>query len=175
LKERLRFSKKQVAFALAAAMVVLIVMYANRSVPRTIVTYTLLEKVEVSPAQAASPSHEASQGWVTVGQFATVSECAGTLKERVRRDEQEGSRAAFGEANGTMAITVLITQVAGNPDRSGANESPLQPEQKLTKEGQESLQNGMTKRVRNLECRAVQRIVHEPWLRRVWRGTGAPL
>ena len=181
LKERLRFSKKQVAYALGAAIVVLIVMYVNRNVPRAIVTYTLLEKVEVSPAQAASPSDATSQGWVSVGQFATVSECAGTLKERVRKDEQEGSRAAFGEPNGTMAITVLIamqtrekSQPAASPDRSAANDDALQPEQTLTKEGPESLQNGMTKRVRNLECRATQRVVHESWLRGVWRGVRSP-
>ena len=162
LKERLHFSKKQVAYALAAAMVVLMVMYANRSVPRLIVTYTLVEKVELSPPKVASPSDEASQGWVTIGQYATVSECAGILKEKIRKDEQEGSRAVLGEPNGTMAITVLITmETAKARENSAANDSALQPQ------GTES--TGMTKRVRNLECRATQRSVRESWLRRALR------
>jgi len=162
LKECLQFAEKQVAYALAAAMVVLMAMYANRSVPRLIVTYTLVEKVELSPPKVASPSDEASQGWVTIGQYATVSECAGILKEKIRKDEQEGSRAVLGEPNGTMAITVLITmETAKARENSAANDSALQPQ------GTES--TGMTKRVRNLECRATQRSVRESWLRRALR------
>src|SRR6266404_714814 len=162
LKERLYFSKRRAAYALAAVMVVLIAMYANRSVPRLIVTYTLLEKIEVSPQKGASPSGGASQGWVTIGQYATVSECAGILKEKIRKDEQEGSRAVLGEPNGTMAITVLITmETAKARENSAANDSALQPQ------GTES--TGMTKRVRNLECRATQRSVRESWLRRALR------
>ncbi len=184
LKERLHFSKKQVAYALVAALVVLIVVYANRSVPRLIVTYTLVEKVEVSPPKGPPPLDETNQGWVTIGQYATVAECAGMVKEKVRKDEQEGSRAAFGQANGTMAITVLIktetakklekSYAADSPERSAANESPSQPEQRLTKDGPESPENGMTKRVRNLECRAVQRVVHESWFQKAWRGVTSP-
>jgi curved DNA-binding protein CbpA len=180
LKERLYFSKKRAAYTLAAVMVVLIVIYANRSVPRLIVTYTLVEKVEVSPPNGASSSNDASQGWVTVGQFATVSECAGILKEKVRKDEQEGSRAAFGLANGTMAITVLIRMETAkarensSPDRSARNEGALQPEQRPTEEGPESPKNGISKRVRNLECRAMQRVVHESWFQKAWRGVTSP-
>ena len=179
LKERLRFSKKQVAYALVAAVVVALAMYANRSVPRLIVTYSLLEKVEVSPPQSASASAEASPNWVTIGRYTTVAECAGVLRERVRKDEQEGSRAAFGEANGTMAITVLIrmanAKTPGNPQAADLDQSPavdgiLPPQQKSPGQEPESVQNGMTKRVRNLECRAVRQVESESWLQKAWRG-----
>jgi hypothetical protein len=180
LKARLRLSKKQVAYALVAAVVVALAMYANRSVPRVIVMYSLLEKVEVSPPESASASAEASPNWVTIGRYATVAECAGILKERVRKDEQEGSRAAFGEPNGTMAITVLIRsantkarenpQAAADLDQSPAIDGLLPLQQKSRAEGPESLQNGMTKRIRNLECRAVRQVESESWLQKAWRG-----
>ena len=67
-----------------------------------------MEKLEVSPAKSLSPPEGAGQGWVPLGQYVSVSECAGILKQRVRKDEQEGSRAVFDEQNGTMAITVYV-------------------------------------------------------------------
>ena len=182
LKKHWYFSKKRAAYTLAAVVVLLIVVYASRSQPRVITAWTLLEKVEVSPPKGVSSSAGAGQGWVPLGQYASVPECAGILKERVQKDEQEGSRAVFGEPNGTMAITVLVTKEIAQarensnstvkPDRSSANESALQSEQQLTQEALESPKNGMTKRVRSLECRATQRLTSESRLRRALRKMG---
>jgi curved DNA-binding protein CbpA len=175
LKHALRFSRKRMAYMLAGAVLVLAFRYATRSEPRLIVAFSLFEKLEFSPAKDASQSEN---GWSPVGQYTSLSECAAKLKERVRTDEQEGSHAVFGDPNGTMAITVLVKrQIAQSREdsiprrsaQSSVNESTSQLDQKSIGDRSESANEGMTKRVRNLECRATQRLVSESWLRRVLR------
>lgn len=175
-KVQLRFSKKWAAYSLAAAAVILVLMYAGQSVPRLVSAWTLWEKVEITPPTGVSPSGAAGQGWIPVGQYVSVSECAGMLKERVRKDEQEGSRSVFGEPNGTMAITVHIQKEAAQ-NRTYSNtsreSSPSIEGAAKSEEQQLSLQeNAMTKRVRNLECRATQRLETESRLRRALRQIG---
>ena len=171
-KVRLHFSKKWAGYSLAAATGILVLIYAGQSVPRLITAWTLVEKLEVSPRKDVSPSEGARQDWVPVGHYASVSECVGILKERVRKDEQEGSRAVFGEPNGTMAITVFVKQETTAP---AANESALKSESPITERGPESPKNGMIKRVRSLECRATQRFETESRLRSTLRRVGLPL
>jgi len=185
LKGRRYFSKELATYTLAAALVVLALIYAGRSEPRLATAWTLLEKVEVSPAKTISPPKGAGKGWVRLGQYSSVSECAGILKQRVRKDEQEGSRAVVDEKNGTMAITVYLKQETAQarddakfkpmPEPSTAVEGvskdeQRQLEQQATEEGATSFPNdGMTKRVRSLECRETQRLESESWLRRTLR------
>jgi hypothetical protein len=113
-----------------------------------------------------------------VGQYASLSECAAKLKERVQTDEQAGGRAVFGDPNGTIAITVLVKKkpaqgredsVAGRSAQSAVNESTPQQEEKPAGDGLESANTTMTKTVRNLECRPTQRLVSESWLDRLLR------
>jgi DnaJ domain len=179
------FSRKRAGYTLAAVVMVLALMYAGQSEPRWITVWTLLEKLEVSPAESISPSEGAGQGWVRLGQYASVSECAGILKQRVRKDEQEGSRAVFDEQNGTMAITVYLKKEAVQPrddaeSKATAGRSTVvegasknerrQVEQQAMEEGTKSFpKNDMTKRVRSLECRETQRLESESWLRRALR------
>jgi hypothetical protein len=157
-KLRLSFSRKWTGYSLAAATLLLVLIYASRSVPRLITAWTLVEKVEVSPPRSGFSS-ESAQGWAVVGRYASVSECAGSLKEKVRKDEQEGSRAVFGEPNGTMAITVFIKKASIQEQPSTADAIPSQTD-------------GATKRVRNLECRATQRVETESRFQRTLRGWG---
>jgi curved DNA-binding protein CbpA len=182
LKGRRYFSRKWVGYTLAAAVMVIVLIYAGKSEPQLITVWTLMEKLEVSPAKSLSPPEGAGQGWVPLGQYASVSECAGILKQRVRKDEQEGSKAVFDEQKGTMAITVYLKKEAAQArddakskataERSTAVEDASkneqrQVEQQATEEGTESFpKNDMTKRVRSLECRETQRLESESWLRR---------
>ena len=170
LKHALRFSKKRIAYMLVAAVLVLVFTYATRSEPRLIVAFSLFEKLEISSAKGTSQS---ADGWNPVGQYASISQCAAKLKERVRADEQDGSRAVFGDPNGTVAITVLVKKEtadssAGRSAQS-ANESTAQLEEKPAGERSESANASMTKRVRNLECRPTQRLISESWFDRVFR------
>jgi curved DNA-binding protein CbpA len=173
LKQALRLSKKRIAYALVAAVLVLVLTYATRSEPRLIVAFSLFEKLEVSSAKGTSQSED---GWKPVGQYASISECAAKLRERVQTDEQDGGRAVFGNPNGTMAIVVLVKREAaersedalvGRSAQSTADETASQPEEKPAEERAEAANTKMTKRVRNLECRPTQRLVSESWLDRL--------
>ena len=173
LKRALRFSKKRVAYLAVAVVVLLVFTYATRSEPRLIVAFSLFEKLEVSSAKGASQS---DGGWKPVDQYASLSECTGKLKERVRADEQEGARAVFGDPTGTMAITVLVKkETAERRDEpvdsrsSATNESNSPLEENRAAETSESGNATMTKRVRNLECRPTQRLVSDSWLDRLFR------
>ena len=173
LKQALRFSKKRIAYALVAAVLALVLTYATRSEPRLIVAFSLFEKLEDSSAKGPSQTED---GWKPVAEYASLSECAAKLKERVRTDEQDGGRAVFGDPNGTMAIVVLVKRktvergedaIAGRSAQSAVDESASQPEEKPAEERAESGNARMAKRVRNLECRPTQRLVSESWLDRL--------
>ncbi len=173
LKHALQFSKKRIAYLVLAAAVVLIFTYATRSEPRLIVAFSLFEKLEVPSAKGASQSNG---GWKLVNQYASLSECAGKIKERVQADEKEGGRAVFGDPNGTMAITVVVKKETaerhdGPVDNrsSGTNESNSPLDDNRAGETSESGNTIMTKRVRNLECRPTQRLVSDSWLSRFMR------
>jgi curved DNA-binding protein CbpA len=173
LKRVLRFSKKRIAYLVLAAAVVLVFTYATRSEQRVIVAFNLFEKLEISSAKGASQS---DGGWKPIDQYASLAECAGKLKERVRADEQEGGRAVFGDPNGTMAISVVVKKetaerrdesVGGRSSATNENTSSLEENQ--AGETSESGNARMTKRVRNLECRPSQRLVSDSWLSRLLR------
>jgi hypothetical protein len=165
LKERLGFSKKRAGYLLGGAILVLLLGYAARSQPRWVTAWALLEKLEVSPMETPS-----SQDWAALAQYASAAECIGTLREKVRKDEQEGSRAVFADQNGAMAITVLVLKT---PTIRENFDSPAKPEGSTTDEGSPSQeQRAMTKRVRSLECRPTQRVISESWLRSALRKIG---
>jgi curved DNA-binding protein CbpA len=171
LKRRPHFSKKALGYALASAMLVLVFIYASRSEPRLATAWTLMEKVEVSSAKGISPSDGAGKDWLRLGQYASVSECAGILTQRVRKDEQEGSRAVFDEQKGTMAITVFVKKGESErfPTRGGAAKDEQQNFGRAeAEEGTESI----TKRVRTLECRKTQRLETDSWLQARLRRMG---
>ena len=188
LKGRLYFSKKRAGYALAGAMVALVLIYADRSEPRLATAWTLLEKLEVTPAKSLSRPEGTGEGWVRLGAYASVSECAAIIKRKVRMDEQEGSRAVLDEQNGTMAITLYVKKETAQarddsnfhakPERSAGDEGASKDElrqldQQVTQEGIKSIpKSGMIKRVRSLECRATQRVETESWLRRTLRRMG---
>jgi len=175
LKTRLYFSKKRIGYVIAGAMVLLVLLYAGRSEPRLVTTWTLMEKLEVSRANSIASPGDAGHGWVRSGQYASVSECAGILKQRVRKDEQEGSRAVYDEQNGTMAITVYLKKAEPEPSAGTEGDSKdgqRNFERRATEEGTELISKNVIRRVRSLECRKTQQFEPESWLQRTLRGTG---
>lgn len=164
LKERLGFSKKRAGYVLAGTTLVLLVGYAARSQPRLITAWTLLEKLEVSPMETP-----ARQDWAALAQYTSPTECVRMLREKVQKDEQEGSRAVFGEQSGAMAVTVLVQkETVANKENSAATPHDSPPDEGAPSQERRVL----TKRVRTLECRATQRMEMESWLQstlRRWR------
>ena len=143
---RLRFTKKSAALCAAAALLTGAVVLGSRSEPTLVPTWTLFEKLEISAGSGISAGGNANSGWVALAQFAALSECASVLKQKVRADEREGSRAVFDEKHGAMAITVYV-QKEQTPTGDSANAA--------------------AKRVRNLECRSTPRLSMESWFRRL--------
>ena len=158
-KLRLRFSKKWARYSLGAAAAILLLIYAGRSVPRLATAYVLIEKLEVSPSRNISPPARAGDGWVRVAEFASVSNCVAAIKEKVRQDEREGSRSVYDEQNGTMAITLYVKTATAQEEQAVAD-------------AESSQNSSATRRVRNLECRATQRMEMESWFQRALRGLG---
>ena len=154
-KVRLHFSKKWAGYSLAAAALILMLVYAGRSVPRLTTAWILFEKLEVS---VPNTRDGAGTGWVRVGEYLSVADCAAAIKQKVRQDEQEGSEAVYDERNGTMAITLYIKK-----------ETPRG--QPATVDAMESKDN-ISKRVRSLECHATQRVEMESRFRRTLRRMG---
>lgn len=171
LKKLPRFSRKRAGYALAAATGVMLFIYAGRSVPKLVTAWILVEKVEFSPAKSVSPPSDAGEGWVRSGEYASVSECTGIVKEKVRKDKQEGSEAVFDERNATLAVTVYVNKETA-PDRE-TGKSNWNPEgSNRLQAGAESFSTSITKRVRYLECRETRRLEMESWFQRTLRGLG---
>jgi curved DNA-binding protein CbpA len=145
---RLRFglTKRAAAYCTGGAMVIGLLAYGSKTEPTLVPAWTLFEKLEFSASSGISAGGNAERGWVGLSQFASMSECAGVLREKVRADEREGSRAVFDEKNGAMAITVHVQKEQAPGGESG---------------------NAAAKRVRNLECRSTPRIAMESWFRRL--------
>jgi hypothetical protein len=160
----LGFSKKRAGYVLAGATLVLLLGYAARSQPRLITAWTLLEKLEVSPMETP-----ARQDWAALAQYASFTECVRMLREKVQKDEQEGSRAVFGERSGAMAVTVLVQkETVANQENSAATPHASPPDEGALSQERRIL----TKRVRTLECRATQRMETESWLQSTLRRWG---
>ena len=148
---RLRFSKTWLGSLLAALIAILAVIYYGQSVPRLLTVWVLLEQLEIS-SDNLTPRDAVGSGWIRVGDYLSVSDCATALKAKVKKDEREGSEAIYDEQNGTMAITLYI--------------------KKETAPGQSEAMQSITKRVRSLECRPTQRLASETRYRRVLRSLG---
>jgi hypothetical protein len=184
-KLRLHFSRKWAGYSFAAATMIMVLIYAGRTEPRLTRAWSLWEKLEVLPATTAPSIGENSQGWVRLGEHASVAECAAMLKKIVRDDERTGSKAVFDEKNGTMAITVYVksegTQTRDNSKpETNREDSPTiegapkggEPQLSAQKSAEPVPAAGMTKRVRNLECRVTQRWETESWFRGAMRKIG---
>jgi hypothetical protein len=164
LKERFGFSKKRAGYVLAGTTLVLLLGYAARSQPRLITAWTLLEKLEVSPMETP-----ARQDWAALAEYASATECVQMLREKVQKDEQEGSRAVFGEQSGAMAVTVLVQkETVAKQENSAATPHDSPPDEGAPSQERRVL----TKRVRTLECRATQRMEMESWLQSTLRRWG---
>jgi hypothetical protein len=159
LRARMKFRLNRKVFTLprlAGAVLGMILFsaaaYILNQPPEIIPVWLLLQKTEVEPAAGGSVA--STSGWEQLGSFGVRAECARVLKTHVKADQAQGSQAVFDESNGTIAITVLLSE--GDPALSG----------------KKTLAGHITKRVRHYECRTVQVRQPDSWLRRKLRQAG---
>jgi hypothetical protein len=148
------FTRSRLAGAGAGVMLFLLAIYLLNRPPEVTPMWFLLQKTEIEPETSGTPS--SSKGWETLGTFGVRAECARVLKTHVKADQEQGSQAIFDESNGTVAITVLLTEtdvVAGAKNLATG-------------------QKKVTQRVRQYECRSVEVRQTDSWLRLKLRRIG---
>jgi hypothetical protein len=159
IRRKLQWTTKFFTFrwmAGAAALVTLFVAaaYFLTREPPVIPIWVLLQKTELETTAGGLAA--GASGWEQLGRFAIRSQCAADLKARVNQERAQGSRVVFDETRGMVAITVLLI------DR----DSELQRKELVAG------QNGIAKRVRHYECRAIPVRQPESWMRRKLRLSG---
>lgn len=190
LSWRRHMTRKRAGYALGAVLAATALAYANRSEPKWVVEWMLVEKLELSSVKGGRSVEGGTQRWVPRGTHGSVSDCAAMLKEIVQADKREGSKAVIDERTGTMAITVHVnseTAPEGSGSPSGAapdslpraGELPNSEQPRLEKPPADPMAKGLpegkvVKRVRNLECRESRRVESETVLQRVLRSVGFP-
>jgi curved DNA-binding protein CbpA len=162
------------------------VVHALTYQPEAATAWMLLQKVTVESSLNPSRENSASEPWTILHRSGTRAECSYELKEIVKRDEREGSKAIVDEQGGALAITVHIKDEAalareyfGAKLRQAPNTLEKSPEventlkQRASEEAKEFVsKNGITKRTRHYECRPGRVREPESWLRTKLRRVG---
>lgn len=171
-KSRLVFPKKWALYSLGPLIVFLFFIYSSRGEPRLVAAWGLWEKTEVLPLRGR-PSNAESGQWVRLREYGSVEECAAMVRKLVRDDEKAGAKAVLDETNGIMAIVVNVMKDESRQAPTTQRDPRNDGQQLLTPEPSAAVPAvEPTKRVRNLECRATQRLETESWLRRNLRTIG---
>jgi hypothetical protein len=177
----------KLAGSIVAVIIVAFLVNAVWDEPKPTTVWVLFEKTAFEPPRSAVGPKSKGPAWRPSGRYSSRSECADGLRKLVQRDQQEGSQAILDERDGTMAITVHITDQEALTQQyfeakmrqaspgAGGSESldhdALQ--QQARDEAREFVRkNGISKRVRNYECRYIQLPRPDSWLRRKLRQAG---
>lgn len=169
--------------SILALTAVTVVGYAAWEKPQTAIAWTLLAETVVERSQDPRPK-AAGPIWTAAGTYSSRSQCADALKEMVKKDEQDGSKAIFDERHASIAITVQLRDETAlaqeyfdaklkHPPRQSGGIAPADNDELLkqaTEEAKEFIKkNGLTKRVKSYECRLTRVLEPESWLRRKLR------
>ena len=177
----------KLAGSILAVIIVAFLVSAVWDEPKPTTVWVLFEKTVFEPPRSAGGPKAKGPNWRPSGRYSSRPECADSLRKLVQRDQREGSQAILDERDGTMAITVHITDQEALTQKyleaklretspgAGGNESPDHEalQQQAREEAREFVRkNGISKRVRNYECRYLDLPRPDSWLRRKLRQTG---
>jgi hypothetical protein len=170
--------------SILALITAAVVGYAAWEKPKTAIAWTLLAETVVERSHDMPRAKPAGPIWTAAGSYGSRSQCADALKDMVKKDEQEGSKAIFDERQASIAITVQLrdetalaqeyfdAKLKRAPRQSG-DIAPADNDELLkqaTEEAKEFIRkNGLTKRVKSYECRMTRVLEPESWLRRKLR------
>ncbi|MGB7951893.1 MAG: J domain-containing protein [Candidatus Binatia bacterium] len=157
-----------------------LILHAMWDEPEAASAWTLLESTSEESQAAGTKSGEGN--WVRLASHSSRTQCVSGLKERVAMDERAGGKVFLDERRGTMAMVVYITSEAAlAQEYLHAKLKNTAPEggdpQALEKEAREEARefvrkNGLSQRVKNYQCRELQMVQPESWLRRKLRQVG---
>jgi len=115
------------------------------------------------------------RSWSPLGYHRSKAQCVESLKQRVAVDEQGGSRVFLDQRTGTMAMTIYVKTEAALTEEflraklkqaDAAGVDPQVLEKQARDEAQEAIRkDGFTQRVNHYQCREIQVVKPDSWLR----------
>jgi len=165
---------------IVAIAVMGLILHAMWDEPQAASAWTLLESTSEESQDSGTNSGEGN--WVRLASHSSRTQCVSSLKERVAMDERAGGKVFLDERRGTMAMVIYITSEAAlaqeylqgklkNTASEGVDPQALEKEAR--EEAREFVRkNGLSQKVKNYQCRELQMIQPESWLRRKLRQVG---
>jgi curved DNA-binding protein CbpA len=161
--------------AIIAGAVILIfgslILSAVFEEPESVTAWGLLENTVNEPAKDSVRERQ----WISLGHYNTTSECAESLRNRVALDAQGGSKVFLDERSGTIAMTIYAKSEAALADEylhaklkqtpAGAADRQLMEQQAKAEAREFITKNGIAQRVKHYQCRELQLLKPESWLR----------
>lgn len=156
-----------------------LILHALWDEPQASSAWTLLEltSVESSPQSAGKNSGEGN--WVRLGSHGSKTQCVMSLKQNVAMDERAGSKVFVDERSGTMAMTIKLTSEAVLAEQYFAAKLKRVPSEGVDRDALEQeareeakafvKKNGFSQTVKNYQCRELQIVQPESWLRKKLR------
>jgi curved DNA-binding protein CbpA len=135
----------------------------------SVTAWGLLENTVNEPAKDSVRERQ----WISLGHYNTTSECAESLRKRVALDAQGGGKVFLDERSGTIAMTIYAKSEAVLAEeylRAKLQETPTADRQLLEQQAKEEARqfvrtNGTAQRVKHYQCRELQLLKPESWLR----------
>jgi DnaJ-domain-containing protein 1 len=170
-------SPKLTAVIAGILLLVALILSAVLEEPQTVTAWGLLEDTVNEPSQDIRRERQ----WTSLGHYKTTAECAESLKKRVAMDAQEGGKVFLDERSGTIAMTIYAKSEAALAEdylRAKLKQTPPDAdrqllEQQAKEEAREFVRkNGIAQRVKHYQCRELELLKPESWLRSKLRKLG---
>lgn len=143
--------------------------------------WVLLENTVVEPLRPISPTLN-EPNWTVLAYYPSSSQCATDLRNKIKRDEQQGAKAFFDEREHMVAITVYVKDEAALAEeyfqaklRTSAaptDDLKLLREQARHEASEFVRKNGIIQRVTRVQCRELAHPKPEFWLWRIMKQAG---
>jgi curved DNA-binding protein CbpA len=163
-------SRKVIAVSAVFLILVALILSAVFDEPQTATAWGLLENTVNEPAQDIARERQ----WISLGHYSTTSECAASLRRQVALDAQGGGKVFLDERSGTIAMTIYAKSEAALAEEylhAKLKQTPPDADQQLLEqqakeEAREFVRkNGIAQRVKHYQCRELQLLKPESWLR----------
>jgi curved DNA-binding protein CbpA len=160
------------AMAIIAGAIILpifaLILSAVLDEPQTVRAWGLLEN---TVTELGHDSRE--RQWISLGHYSTTSECAESLRKQTALDAQRGGKVFLDERTGTIAMTIYAKSEGALAEeylRAKLQQRPTADRQLLEQEAKEEARefvrrNGIAQRVKHYQCREVQLLKPQSWLR----------